>query len=61
MPDIDMCNNKTCDIKSRCYRSVAKPSLGQYYNTFNSNEKPGSPCHFFVEHVEHKKRFKIEG
>jgi len=41
MPDISMCVNRTCSLRERCYRYVAKPSRMQSMMLFkpmlNSN------------------------
>jgi len=34
MPDIAMCNNKTCPASSYCYRFTATPSMRQSYMHF---------------------------
>ena len=34
MPDITMCSNKTCPLRMKCYRFLAKPSPRQSYSHF---------------------------
>jgi hypothetical protein len=31
MPDISMCRNKECPLRSKCYRFLATPSFWQAY------------------------------
>lgn len=39
MPDISMCNNKECNLSSKCYRFTAIPNpLWQAYCDFKPNE-----------------------
>lgn len=34
MPNISLCTNQTCPIKSKCYRAIAKPNSMQSYTNF---------------------------
>jgi len=38
MPDITMCQNKTCPMRDKCYRAQAKPSKWQTYAGFEPGE-----------------------
>ena len=38
MPDISMCENQTCPLKSTCYRFNATPSSYQSYADFKPNK-----------------------
>lgn len=53
MPDITLCTNKDCPIKSECYRAVAKPNQQQSYTTFEPTytkvgKKVKINCQFFM-------------
>ena len=52
MPDISMCENKSCPSRSRCYRFTAKPSqCMQSYGDFEP--KPGEDkCEFYWRLLE---------
>lgn len=45
MPDITMCSNKTCSLKEKCYRFMAKPDMRQSFAWFTP---AGSSCANFV-------------
>lgn len=32
MPDITMCNNEKCELRTKCYRFLATPN--QYYQSY---------------------------
>lgn len=51
MPDISMCRNKICILKSNCYRAIAEPGYKQSYNRFKPNEDGN--CLNFVHLVRH--------
>lgn len=47
MPDISMCNHKTCPSRMECYRSRAKPDIfWQSYSAFKPDES--GKCKDFV-------------
>ena len=39
MPDIAMCKNITCPLKTSCYRYTAKPNSWQSYGNFTYDTK----------------------
>lgn len=41
MPDIEMCQNKTCPIRQTCYRHEATPSLRQSYGEYTPVVREG--------------------
>lgn len=46
MPDISMCNNATCPLRDKCYRSIATPSRWQSFSSFEwggTTEAPSCP------------------
>jgi hypothetical protein len=45
MPDITMCESKSCPKRKQCYRSTAKPSLRQSYADFY--DKGSQDCEHF--------------
>lgn len=47
MPDISMCSGKGCDLKEKCYRFTAKPSMWQTYFFGTPNTKPDECDHFW--------------
>ena len=47
MPDISMCNNKECELSSKCYRFTAIPNpYGQSFCNFIPQEN-GECLHFW--------------
>lgn len=51
MPDITMCSNKTCPLRPRCYRALARPDPLQSYSYFQPRFPPGAvvdQCDHFV-------------
>ena len=47
MPDISMCRNKTCKMRHKCYRYMAKPhGFWQSYAAFKPNIK--GECDAFI-------------
>ena len=38
MPDISMCDSKTCTLKENCYRYTAIPCDYQSYGSFEQNK-----------------------
>lgn len=55
MPDITMCVNKQCPLRSRCYRYRAVPSSWQSYAMYRyivkigDDKKPEYECDMFWE------------
>jgi hypothetical protein len=57
MPDIAMCQNKSCDLKDSCYRFNAKPSQHQQcYGDFKP--EPDGYCEGYWKKatVKHNKK-----
>ena len=46
MPDISMCRNNNCTIKTTCYRYNAEPSWRQSYSSFSQGDN-GKCDHFW--------------
>lgn len=45
MPDISMCVNRECELRTQCFRYRAKPSDWQTYSSFDG----GQDCEYFME------------
>lgn len=52
MPDIAMCQNESCNLKTKCYRYTAKPCRYQCYGLFVpvNNEK----CEYFWDNSKYE-------
>ena len=53
MPDIIMCENKTCPLRYKCYRATAKPGL--YWQSFFIFDYKDGKCEYFWDNEEDKK------
>ena len=49
MPDISMCQNEKCKVKTECYRYMAIPSNYQLYADFNEKN-----CESFMPIIKNK-------
>lgn len=47
MPDISMCNDKSCPSRKDCYRFMAKPSMIQSFALFDRKGK--DRCESFIK------------
>lgn len=52
MPDMTMCDNKSCAIKNHCYRFTAHPSFLQHYDTFQFISD--TECSYFIDNTGKK-------
>lgn len=57
MPDLSMCQNDQCAIRSRCYRFTAKPGPYQQYSYFQPNTN--LKCDFFIANIKNKEPVKV--
>ena len=58
MPDITMCQSKTCPSRTTCYRFLATPSLfGQSYVDFDIDRDFNPKCDDYIE-CDLKDQFK---
>lgn len=57
MPDIAMCINEDCPIKSRCYRYTATPSTPQSFSLFHWD---GIGCDHFWPNASAARRDALE-
>ena len=58
MPDITMCQDKTCPKKNECYRYTAKPSeMRQAYFAGSTRETEGE-CEYFWDTAKWEKAYK---
>ena len=53
MPNIEMCDNRECSIRLRCYRAMAEPSDYQSWAVFKPT-KDG--CEYYIKLVEHTRK-----
>ena len=58
MPAIAMCQNKTCPIRTRCYRFTAKPDTYQQYSYFQPNTN--LKCDFFLPNKKGEEPVKVK-
>lgn len=65
MPDITICKNEKCPLKSKCYRYMARPnSIHQSYGCFPVGKKGKGKkaipyCEFFYEIDKDDKFIKL--
>lgn len=58
MPDITMCDTRTCPVKERCYRHTEKPGHYQSYSDFSHlviYDLNGYECEMFIHSPESRK------